>query len=764
MSHHRLTILEDDIGFPTMTAVQAATVPLLMSHKDVVVQAKTGSGKTLAFLVPTLAILLREKALGRGPLADSDSTYASLAVGAIILAPTRELATQIYTVASSLIAKSSSSSSKSSSSKSSSSSSSGNKRKGLRLSCVLFTGGSPVEDDLARVERKGGNVVVATPGRLLDLMDSDECLLNWKALEVLILDEADMLLDLGFENDLASIINRLPKQRRTGLFSATQTSRVDDLARAGLRNPVAVHVAVKSKGSSSSSSSSSSSKKKGGSDEQSTPTSLSNTYQVFPDNQSKAAGLLALLRGIRDRIDHAAGNLPPKVIVYFLTCAQVEYMDVLLAGAFPDEFSNHTGSIGGGGKKKKKKKKKNGEEGGPERIPIFALSGRMKQTRRQKTMKAFRNASVGVLFATDVAARGIDMSDVSWVVQYDPPKEADMFVHRVGRTARLGRTGSAVIFLLESEKGYADFVKVRGSPLAKLRKVYPELGRSVKSAPAVWRELQEAGAEDRAVYEAGMRAFVSFVRGYKGHTLSFYFVFSKLDCLDLAASFGLVHVPSMPELRGTESHAFTLDSGYSPRNDLEPIDIAYADRAREEARQARKERDAEAAASRKERQIERREKRAANAPWSKQKAKRAAKQERKRKKAVAADAKAERIHDSLAEKAALLRALKAGDLLPSEFEAALLDLEAKGGEVVVDEVVEDEDEDDVVVEKEDDVVVEKEDEIVVEDDVVMEKEDGDEMVEVKKGKKRSASKKGKKGRKGGKKRKKGLMGKPLKSS
>jgi ATP-dependent RNA helicase DDX55/SPB4 len=214
LSEETLSVL-DSFGFATATPVQAATIPLLCSYKDVAVDAATGSGKTLAFLVPLVEILRR-----------LSEPLKRFQVGAMIVSPTRELASQIYHVMESFLETLS----------------------GIRA--VLLVGGTDVTLEVAKVKECGANLLVGTPGRLHDIMERVSAL-DFRNLEVLVLDEADRLLDMGFQRQLAAVIARLPKQRRTGLFSATQTEAVEELARAGLRNPVRVEVRTQAKSSAS---------------------------------------------------------------------------------------------------------------------------------------------------------------------------------------------------------------------------------------------------------------------------------------------------------------------------------------------------------------------------------------------------------------------------------------------------------------------------------------------------------------------------------
>jgi ATP-dependent RNA helicase DDX55/SPB4 len=201
----------DDLGFSHMTPVQASTIPSFLSHKDVCVEAVTGSGKTLAFGIPVFELLNRRIQDG--------SAFKRHEVGALVVAPTRELATQIYQVFVKL------------------------SEYHPKLRCSLFVGGTSVQENVKDFEQHGAQVVIGTPGRVMDMHNRCE-LFSLKSLEVLVLDEADTLLDMGFRDIINQILSVLPKQRRTGLFSATQTKEVKELVRAGMRNPVGISVRV----------------------------------------------------------------------------------------------------------------------------------------------------------------------------------------------------------------------------------------------------------------------------------------------------------------------------------------------------------------------------------------------------------------------------------------------------------------------------------------------------------------------------------------
>ncbi|KAJ3205775.1 ATP-dependent RNA helicase ddx55, partial [Dinochytrium kinnereticum] len=451
------------MAFPSPTPVQAASAPLLMSNKDVVVQACTGSGKTLAFVIPVIELLLARV---------SDMRPADVYV--VVLAPTRELSKQIHDVFASLLAHLAQGLVK--------------LKDGRSISCLqqaLFIGGNPVQSDIAAFKKKGGNIIVATPGRLEELLKRQ--VFSVKNLEVLILDEADRLLDLGFETSLNYILSRLPKQRRTGLYSATMSESLGLLVRTGLRNPVKVSinsdplrtvggVGVGGGGGVGNNPSSSSAQN------QDTPTTTLDRGGSLPAPDLPSGlsvhyclveqeGKLLLL------LDHLRSHPRTKCIVYFATCASVDYFSAVLTSlAGRRRASGRAGGVEGS-------VKGDGDgvvvdSGGDEvlvggegfdgvmdgeealdrtlsGVQFLAFHGKMPMRTREAVFKQFlESASTTALLTTDLASRGIDVPLVDWVIQFDPPQDPKSFHHRCGRTARAGRRGDAVLYLTPSEETY----------------------------------------------------------------------------------------------------------------------------------------------------------------------------------------------------------------------------------------------------------------------------------------------------------------------
>lgn len=523
-----LGALKQGFEFPTMTPVQAAAIPPLLSCKDVCVEAETGSGKTLSFLVPIAQLLL----FGRSPSSISGvASKPCKAVKAVVLLPTRELALQVHSVA-------------------------------LRLFSLLPGEVVPVPLIGGAVGTAGNagpdssydrdhRVIIATPGRLSAAVLGN--FINCTDLDVLVMDEADRLLDMGFAVTVTDILTRLPKQRRTGMYSATQTSEVDSLARAGMRNPVRVAVRVQEQAKNGNSTVDNGRKRLR------IPASVKCFYRsVSP--RDKLAALFQLL----------VKNDTAKVIVYFLTCACVEYFRRLPL----EEILSETATLMG---------VKEGERDNSSQVEkrrYFALHGKMTQKRRERSLSSFSNSDKGVLLCTDVAARGIDIADVDWVVQFDAPQDPDAYIHRVGRTGRLGRDGRAVIFIGDWEESYVDFLRVRRCGVTAYEQSNEEMDSELAVRSMVHDAVRDATLADRAVLEASEKAFLSFVRAYKEHRCAYLFKVQDVDFNSVGDSFGLLRLPRF--------HEFTkVKEKINGRNEEGIVirDIGFKDKRREQQRQ-----------------------------------------------------------------------------------------------------------------------------------------------------------------------------------
>ncbi|PIG82989.1 ATP-dependent RNA helicase dbp4 [Aspergillus arachidicola] len=336
--------------FKTLTDIQSRAIGHALKGRDILGAAKTGSGKTLAFLIPVLENLYRKQ------WSEHDG------LGALILSPTRELAIQIFEVLRKI-------------------------GRYHTFSAGLIIGGKSLKEEQERLGRM--NILVCTPGRMLQHLDQT-AMFDVFNLQMLVLDEADRILDMGFQKTVDAIVGHLPKERQTLLFSATQTKKVSDLARLSLQDPeyVAVHEAASS----------------------ATPSTLQQHYVVTPLSQ-KLDVLWSFIRS----------NLKAKTIVFLSSGKQVRFVYESFRHLQPG-------------------------------IPLMHLHGRQKQGGRLDITAKFSQAKNAVLFSTDITARGLDFPAVDWVIQMDCPEDADTYIHRVGRTARYERDGRAVLFLDPSEE------------------------------------------------------------------------------------------------------------------------------------------------------------------------------------------------------------------------------------------------------------------------------------------------------------------------
>ncbi|KAL2736125.1 putative ATP-dependent RNA helicase DDX55 [Vespula maculifrons] len=468
-----------ELKFEIMTPVQAACIPLLLKGKDVAAEAVTGSGKTLAFLIPLMEILQRRP-----------DKWKNTEIGALIITPTRELAIQISEVLANFL------------------------NKLLLLKQVILVGGTTINEDIEKL-KGGANIIIATPGRLEDMLSNcksinlTKCL---KSLEILVLDEADRLLDLGFSKTLDIILSYLPRLRRTGLFSATQTKELQQLIRAGLRNPA--FVSVKEKANIS------------------TPLSLTNNYVVI-QAENKLSTMISFIQ---------QKGIHLKYMIFLSTCACVDYFSHVIQAMLS-------------------------------KTRVLALHGKMKK-KRYKIFDEFRSIEAGILICTDVMARGIDISEVDWVLQYDPPSTASNFVHRCGRTARIGHKGSALLFLLKNEDAYIDFIK--RNQKVDVQEMKLEVCTDItKKCLQCMRDLQ---LKDRQIFDKANRAFVSYVQAYNKHECNLILRLKDIDLGNLAMGFGLLKMPRMPELKGRDITSFVAP-------EIDSNSITYLNKEKERIRQ-----------------------------------------------------------------------------------------------------------------------------------------------------------------------------------
>ncbi|MDP2682388.1 MAG: DEAD/DEAH box helicase [Deltaproteobacteria bacterium] len=320
-------------GYVTPTPIQTQAIPAVMQGRDVMGLAQTGTGKTAAFALPILHRLMQG---GRG--------Y----VRALIIAPTRELAEQIHQAIQTLGSK-------------------------TRFRSVTVYGGVNINPQIQKL-RQGAEIVVACPGRLLDHIG--QATINLSRLEVLVLDEADHMFDMGFLPDIRKILKRIPSERQTLLFSATMPEEIKRLAHETLRNPVTVQVGSGSP-------------------------AVTVSHAIYPVSEHLKTGLLLELLHHTDT---------ESVLVFTRT---------------------------------KHRAKRLGEQLAKAGYKAASLQGNLSQHRRQAALDGFRNGTFQILVATDIAARGIDVSQISHVINFDIPNTVEAYIHRIGRTGRVARSGDA---------------------------------------------------------------------------------------------------------------------------------------------------------------------------------------------------------------------------------------------------------------------------------------------------------------------------------
>jgi len=348
------------LGYTTPTPIQQQAIPVVLKGRDVLGTAQTGTGKTAAFVLPIL------QRLTKGP---------SRRVRALIVAPTRELAEQIHQASVDL-------------------------GKNTRLRSVTVYGGVSKNRQVEAL-RRGAEIVVACPGRLLDLANDRS--IDLSRVEVLVLDEADRMCDMGFLPDIRRILKLVPARRQTLFFSATMPQDIRRLADSILKDPVAVQIGL-------------------------IAPAKTVSHALYPISQGLKKKLLL------DTLEQTATG---RVLVFTRT----KYRARNLARDL---------------------KKR--------RYRVAALQGNMSQNQRQAAINGFRDGKYDILVATDIAARGIDVKDISHVINFDMPDTVDAYTHRIGRTGRAHRTGEALTFVTRGDEPLVRAIeKVLGKRIERRR-------------------------------------------------------------------------------------------------------------------------------------------------------------------------------------------------------------------------------------------------------------------------------------------------------
>lgn len=482
------------LGFETMTSVQARAFPhLINSKKDVLIRSPTGSGKTLTY---ALALLQNLQQI-------SPQVTRHTGALALVLVPTRELAIQTFQIFRKLC------------------------DAVVRIVPTCLIGGQKRKSEKSRL-RRGVNVIVTTPGRFLDHIENTTCL-KLDQIKWLVLDEADRLLDAGFQANILKITSQLNKRVddviRTILLSATLTKGVEKLIELNLRDPIRVDVTTSTVSMPTVDSSTGLVV-----DQISFPSQL-HQYVVMVPTKLRLLTLISFVKR------HCIASSKHRVII-FLSCRDsVAFHHRLFVDVIKPLIKCND-------------------------VTVLPLHGGMDQNQRSGTITSFTNATgSALLLCTDVAARGLDLPQVDWVIQYTSPGNPVDYIHRVGRTARAGLKGSALLFLTPAEKDYVTIlngfkIEVEEMKSEEMMKSLVEDARTSnhllrmqlgkERAAEIHRAMEERVKSDRKLLELSTSAFLSFVKSYATFPVSLKKIFhvKNLHLGHVAKSFVLQEAPT----------------------------------------------------------------------------------------------------------------------------------------------------------------------------------------------------------------------------
>ena len=419
-------------GYEIATEIQAKSIPIALKGEDIIGSAKTGSGKSLAFLIPTVEYILNHP--------------KNEGIQALVITPTRELALQLYDLAKILM-------------------------NDNGTSCVLVIGGGNRKKEAEKLSSNEARIIICTPGRLIDHMVNTKKF-DYNNIKILIIDEADKILKIGFEEELTEIIKLIPKNRQTLLFSATITPKVEDLITLSVKNYE--NIRIKSSDP--------------------TVSTLEQGYLKI-DADKKFLFLFTFFKK----------NKNSKILVFFATCKEVEFYSSLL---------NYVD------------------------VPVLSITGEYKQQKRSTTFMEFCSLEQGILLCTDVAQRGLDIPNVDWVIQYDPPHDPEEYLHRVGRTARgANKVGKALLMIMPNEINFIRMLQLYKIKLDEFQ--FPE-----KKLAKVQEQLEKlVNKKDKFLLNLATDAYRAYIHSYHANTDKDTFDLEKLDLLKVCKSFGLVSPP-----------------------------------------------------------------------------------------------------------------------------------------------------------------------------------------------------------------------------
>lgn len=563
MSRRLANHLTTKMDMSAPTAIQKAAVPaMLEDDSDAFIQAQTGSGKTLAYLLPIVERLMAVSANADQDLAANPERklHRNSGLFAIVLAPTRELCKQIASVLEKLL------------------------RCAPWLVGTTVIGGESKQSEKARL-RKGVNILIATPGRLADHLDNTT-VLDVSTVKWLVLDEGDRLMELGFEEEIKGIVDKisdraqindrsgrvgkgqLPARRVTVLCSATMKMTVQKLGEISLKDAVHIQAdpteAEKEKAKADGT--------EGEDQGFQAPAQLKQEYGVVPA-KLRLVTLIALLKKAFMR----RGSVMKAIV--FISCADsVDFHFSLMSrpalappptsGANGEEKKPAVAVINKNELTKDTIAPGTAFSNADNAVTVHKLHGSLAQNIRSATLKHFSESKdAAVLVCTDVASRGLDLPNVDFVIEYDPPFAAEDHVHRIGRTARAGKQGRSLIFLMPGvEEGYIPILQKLSANLTRnmaeelIRKGFPGTGNEWEEKATEWQLETEKWIQDTPKYlEMARRAYQSHIRAYATHVAAERAIFDmkELHLGHLAKAFGLRDKPGSIKVPGLRPKAMT---------------------------------------------------------------------------------------------------------------------------------------------------------------------------------------------------------------
>uniref|UniRef100_A0A8V1AJY9 ATP-dependent RNA helicase n=1 Tax=Gallus gallus TaxID=9031 RepID=A0A8V1AJY9_CHICK len=514
---HLIATITTVLKICSMTSVQKQTIPVLLQGKDALVRSQTGSGKTLAYGIPLVQSLQGMQS----KIQRSDGPYA------LVLVPTRELALQTFDTIQKLL------------------------KPFTWIVPGVLMGGEKRKSEKARL-RKGINILISTPGRLVDHIKSTECI-HFRRTQWLIIDEADRILDLGFEKDVTVILNALNAERETRqnvLLSATLTEGVTRLADISLNDPIRISIADEIRESLKpalqTEKEANSSSNRMDQENFAVPEKLKQYFMMVPSKLR----LVTLAAFVLEKCKYEKQH---KMIIFFSSCEQVEFHYELLVNVLSGELESE----------QPKRSSVSSVQ-----LQFLRLHGNMEQEERTEVFQEFLKSKTGILLCTDVAARGLDLPQVTWIVQYNAPASPAEYIHRIGRTARIGCHGNSLLVLAPSEAEYVSLLashKINVSEI-KMEKVLSSLMKddrfrlrrpgSKKSYGVDPQEVRERATVLQTQFENyvhssegtirwAKKALQSFLCAYTAYPRSLKHIFhiKSIHLGHVAKSFGLRDAP-----------------------------------------------------------------------------------------------------------------------------------------------------------------------------------------------------------------------------